>query len=785
MSLSAQWDVGNSLSGAASGMRALALVLSKEEVQPQAGFAFDAIGAKLNVDDALHGDAVVALNGDESVRLAGIKLLIGLQSGGVAQALRSSSSCVRTFLLVAALKGCSYEEQEIADILYEMMRSTNLLSQVPVAPRQLRRMVTAVSGNAEGILDSFMDRNMEIVDALARRAIPCTQTTWEKIPEKDMGKLLMNAFNATESGVFDCTEISGTTGFMRIASIMLWLNSEQTGLFAGEEWIIGSKTGKVRIKYANSDPEDHAGDSCWTVKNWRALKSSISIITDDPDDEEFIAPHPYTNMIPLGVTRQYYAGLAVSVGGSDLLGGFAAALLDSISDFGRAIPYDTNRFIQEPKRWAEAILYDNVPLRKLWPSSFLHNLKQPGGLWESLGWTPSEFEQSRLPVYQDLTTYIESERAITAKRLLGRLSYRDVNDHSENTEKTAPIYSGAAVREVFKDAVSKHWPSPSTVEKVLFHIETLVASALLLSQQRPIGNIIPFFNPATPGDWIWDALGPVGCMLPKLAELCLKASVNLCNATFKKKGSRSTIMVASHGRVAFPHILHGHSCLQEDALAVSVIAGNMRYNHRAHEVVLEISPTEDPPSSQQKQRPHSAGTAQAGPGATPDDSSLPFKLPANTNETKLTHLIAETETSLLLKTRLSSEPHPDRAQFTQVVSYKDTALRIAAAEHMDDESWHGIHHMDRDIPASSVDRIHVVECESLARGQIQANGINKVITKMPHDQAQQFFAADPVFCGMPWERRLRIQQFMPIADCVKIMSEDERGGSKLITRGIF
>ncbi|SMR46779.1 unnamed protein product [Zymoseptoria tritici ST99CH_1E4] len=765
MSLSAQWDVGNSLSGAASGMRALALVLSKEEVQPQAGFAFDAIGARLNVDDALHGDAVVALNGDESVRLAGIKLLIGLQSGGVAQALRSSSSCVRTFLLVAALKGCSYEEQEIADILYEMMRSTNLLSQVPIAPRQLRRMVKAVSGNAEGMLE---------------------QTTWEKIPEKDMGKLLMNAFNATESGVFDCTEVSGNTGLIRIASIMLWLSPEQTGLFAGEDCIFGSKTGQLRIKYAaNTSPLDHAGVSAWTVKNWRALKSSISIITDDPDDEEFIAPHPYTNMIPLGVTRQYYANLAISARGTDLLGGFAAALLDSISDFGRAIPYDTNRFIQEPKRWAEAILYDNVPLRKLWPSSFLHNLKQPGGLWESLGWTPSEIEQSRLPVYQDLTTYIESERAITAERLLQRLSYRDVDDHSENTEKTAPIYSGTAVREVFKDAVSKHWPSPSTVEKVLFHIETLVASALLLSQQRPIGTITPFFNPATPGDWIWDAMGRVGCMLPKLAELCLKASVNPCNAAFKIKGNRSPLMVASHGRVAFPYILRDHSCLQEDALAVSVIAGNMRYNDRAHEVVLETSPTEDAPGSLQKQRPPSAMTAQAGPGASSDDSTATFKLPANTNESKLTHLIAETETSLLLKTRLSSEPHPDRAQFTQVVSYKDTALRIAAAEHMDDESWHGIHNMDRRISPDFLQQIRLVECESLARDQVQASGVDRVVTKMPHDQAQRFFAADPVFCGMPWEIKLRVQQFMPIDDCVKIMVEDEGMGSKLITRGIF
>ncbi|EGP90234.1 uncharacterized protein MYCGRDRAFT_103493 [Zymoseptoria tritici IPO323] len=104
---------------------------------------------------------------------------------------------------------------------------------------------------------------------------------------------------------------------------------------------------------------------------------------------------------------------------------------------------------------------------------------------------------------------------------------------------------------------------------------------------------------------------------------------------------------------------------------------------------------------------------------------------------------------------------------------------------MDDETWHGIHNMDRNIPATFLEQIHVVECESQFRDQIQPNGVDRIVTKMPHDQAQRFFAADPLFCGRPWEQKLRVQQFMPIADCVKMMLKDEGVASRLITRGVF
>ncbi|SMQ48231.1 unnamed protein product [Zymoseptoria tritici ST99CH_3D7] len=791
MALSAQWDVGNSLFGAASGLRALASVLSKEEVHVQAVYAFESIGARLIVDDALHGEAVDALNGNESVRVAGMKLLIGLQSGGLVHALRGSPSCVRTFLLVAALKGCSYEPQEIADILHEIMVSTKLLSQVPVAARQLRSMIKAISGNAEGMLKSFVDRNMEVVTALAGSAVRCTQESWQKIPEKDMGKLLTNAFNAIQSDEFDCTELSGKTGLIRIASIMLWLNPDQTGVFSGEECVVGSKIGKLRIRRAKARSSERRPG--WTVNNWKALRSSTSFIKGDAADEEFIVPHPSTNIIPLKATRQYYASIAVTAGHVDVFGGYAAALLDCIFDYGRLDRFEPSQpnhdaLLHDAEQWDHMGAKDFVPLRSLWPSSFLSDLKESGGLWADLGWCPDAIEQPRLSMYQEMSTHIVNQQRLARQSV-------DPNDISHVANAT---YNSMGVYSKFISAMSKHWRVSRGKEnvlqgeekKMLQHIETLVASAMLLSQQRPIGDVAPYFNPATPGHWIWDALDSAGLLLSELAGLCLKASVNPSTMSFKpNRAIQSTdLIVATHGRVGFPYVLQAHSCLQEDALAVTVIAGTIRYNEHAYDVVLEMMPTEDTPASFQKLRQHAVATNpqldQATAGASFDHLSSPCRLSANPNETKLTHLIATSETCLFLKTRLSSQPHPDRTPFSQLVSYKNTALRIAAAEHMNDESWHGIHNLDPSIPASFQEQIRIVECEYPVRDQVKAHEVNRVVTMIPHDQVQRFFAADPIFCGPAWARKLRVQHFMPIADCVRIMLEDKRG-SKLITRGML
>jgi hypothetical protein len=98
-------------------------------------FALELIGSKLIVSRELIGHGVIALNGDESVKLVSEKLLVGIDAGCLVSKLHESTTRIWTSLLIAALKASSYEDKEITDILYQVMVAVDLLNVVAFAPR--------------------------------------------------------------------------------------------------------------------------------------------------------------------------------------------------------------------------------------------------------------------------------------------------------------------------------------------------------------------------------------------------------------------------------------------------------------------------------------------------------------------------------------------------------------------------------------------------------------------------------------------------------------------------
>ena len=746
-------------------------------------FAFESIGAKMIVDPQLIGGAVTALKGNESVRFANMKLLVGIQSGGLVAKLRESSACVRTFLLLTALKACSYDEQEISDILYQIMVTAGLLDQVAVAPRQLKDIVRALSGHAESMLPSVLAHNMDIVNAMSTSPIQCTQICWQKIAEKDIGKLLTNAFDAIQSDEYDCTELSGSVGSIRLANILLWLNPSEAGLFAGEDCIYGSKHGKVKIMCSRPSLTVAKDDPGWSVKCWKALKTTTSVIKGGVDNEEYIAHHTVSNLVPLASIRNFYADFFITSEKLDQIGGFAAALLDCILEYGAFVHEDLSQHTHNPDAFARG-MKRRAALRQLWPRSFLNAVKDQGEPWKSWGWNPGHFEQCRASVRKQLFEYVSSERAKlkpffeASKR---KTMYHDIliNDGVE-----VPIddIKRCSPRTAFEGIISSNYAAPPTKDKLLLQIEALVASALLISQQRPIGNLILLYNPSTHGDWIWSAIGPIGLILPVFREMCLKFCIG--NVPKKNMKPSNDIILASQGRVVFPFVLHGHSNIQEDALAVSVIAGAIQYQEHNYERVREDESKDDLRYANQR-RIHPVRTAfdhaEAIKGQIPLQSKAPYDLPSNPSQTEFTHLFAISGDSLFLKTRLSST-HPKRPEFHEAVSYCETALNIAMAEHLDDEAWHGIYNMESMVPSEFLKEVCLVECECPALHQEDVS-IKKLVTLISHNYKQRFFAADPSFSGPLGSRKLRIQQHMPLADCVRIMVEDEDTGDKLITKG--
>lgn len=336
------------------------------------------------------------MKGNESIRLASTKLFIGIQAGGLIARLRESTACIRSFLLIAALKACSYEEREIADILYQFMVTTGLLNVTAVALRQLQDLVRGLSGHTETLLELVLQRNMEVVDVLlaTNTSFSCAQFHWQKIPEKDLGKLLDHAFDAVQCDDYNLTELYGSLGLIRLANILLWLSPADVVLFCAQQCILGSKTGKVKIFCGNASLQINRAKPGWATKSWKAMKSTTSVIKGGIDNEEFIAPHLVVNKIPTGSTRLFYADFFVTSAKLDEIGGLAAGVLDCILDIEYAVPnYSIHKTTSEQEITRQRST--RKMLKKLYSNVFLQSASDSGDLWQRHGWKNDNI--SKLP----------------------------------------------------------------------------------------------------------------------------------------------------------------------------------------------------------------------------------------------------------------------------------------------------------------------------------------------------------------------------------------------------
>lgn len=127
--VSAQWDVGKTAFSSADRLRQLIGTATQDNVQPQAVLAAEALGFGLIVSPKRIDEAIVALGGTESTRIADLKVMIGLTSGGVVRTIRNSTALTQFFLVATACKLC-YTSEEIGMLMFEMTAASGLLKKI-------------------------------------------------------------------------------------------------------------------------------------------------------------------------------------------------------------------------------------------------------------------------------------------------------------------------------------------------------------------------------------------------------------------------------------------------------------------------------------------------------------------------------------------------------------------------------------------------------------------------------------------------------------------------------
>jgi len=135
--------------------------------------------------------------------------------------LRKSSACVRSFLLLAALKYVLYDERQIAEVMCQMLDSSRLAERFPVARGQLVKLLKVLHPRTRLFLEDLAACNMHVLCMAA--SIPDDdqaelQAASLQLSPSTMGNLLVHAFDAiqTETGNRSI-ELSGSTGLSAIS----------------------------------------------------------------------------------------------------------------------------------------------------------------------------------------------------------------------------------------------------------------------------------------------------------------------------------------------------------------------------------------------------------------------------------------------------------------------------------------------------------------------------------------------------------------------------------------
>lgn len=284
-----------------------------------------------------------ALNGNESVRLRETKLLFGLARGGVVAEIRKSTSCIQGFLLVTALKLCSYEDKTVAEVLYRMLEVSGDMKTTPVSSKQLQALVTVMSGHSQGFVtgsgSETIDKVVHAVAELCTTPVDmASKLYWERgwlLPSQEsLADLLVKAFDGIQNEDIQHVELIGCQGFVWIITILYWLNSDNVALFYEATCFLGASHSKVRIvvdpskmtgtpseqqesAYSNSDMD-------WTVRTWKRGDCVASLVRPLAHGQSFFRFNA-CGKIPTNACRQYY----LTITGSELFVNVLATMTES------------------------------------------------------------------------------------------------------------------------------------------------------------------------------------------------------------------------------------------------------------------------------------------------------------------------------------------------------------------------------------------------------------------------------------------------------------------------
>lgn len=236
----------------------------------------EALGAGLLVHQDRIGDGIDALNGSESRKLSKLKLMVGLNKGGVAREMRKSVSCVAAFVLAVACKTC-FTDQQAGSLLYEMMAHRGLLRMVPVSRGQIGQFIESVSGYGYKIIPT--DIFNQVVGSIREKLTHANDMSGLFCSSNivELAQILSNIFEALQDVNIKKITLEGHQTGVWLCSVFFWLFPTDVEILLHGHVIHGVPSSRVKVTLNKRD-----GGS-WYIQKWYHEKRVMDLIVGGID----------------------------------------------------------------------------------------------------------------------------------------------------------------------------------------------------------------------------------------------------------------------------------------------------------------------------------------------------------------------------------------------------------------------------------------------------------------------------------------------------------------------
>ena len=698
--------------------------------------ALERLGARLIVSSKLIGDGVDALKGSESIRLTDARLLLGLAWGGVAAQIRLSSACVRAFLLISAIKMCSYDDQNITDIIYEYLSRAKLLDSVPVSVHQLRGLIDVLSGHCDALLSSVLNTMDEVIQSLANEGPEnWPRFSFEPLSVKGIAEMLLCCFEAIqqdEGGYIEISGQDGQPGLIWIATVLLWLSPAEVSLVSQGRRLLGAAEGKVRIMVGKpSHAVTLESRSSWTIRTWKAGKSITTIISAD-DLPEWVPPRRTIVKIPKKNVRYYLLKEGYDAAQLDLVGATAAGLIDSALHHG-VLKSDTGD---------ERTTY--VHYKLLCDESFV---RKGGRVMEEYGWELDDITDHAtcfLNCLSDMHKSIKKSSSDIA-RLIWSQTWRI---HSDASKITSDVGMVETAMHLAVHALTSAQASFGTL--VQFYYPNF--------RELKVDSI--FYKPTTDGHLYLDDFVKQSYVVAGAVDFSRIPSY-----------TRAPVIVSSEGRVLFPRAMLDHSTRQSGLLGLVVVPGRIIYDGCCFDSIADVLPhgiLKPIPSEPSRKVPIFDETSR----------QLVLQVPYEQSWTNLQFHFAKDQRVLLMRTRLFSSQDDS----TVDVTYPECLRNLARAGHLEASKFPlGMSDVCAELclPKShGANRNEISLAPALTRwGQFRVNKLKaaeRIVTHVPNSQELRFFISHPTFHPLP--HRLYVLQGVEVIEALNTIIPDSEQG---------